>query len=185
MPKSRERRRLDFRPWIDRDARSPGPLGSPWRRWCAGAGRPRLAACGAASGRPRRHHATSADAALRRRGTTVLSAMQRLPGRRRRLRNDSSSPVVCLEAADHTLGDKIHTYANLLARHEHASPRRAADLTAALNAAQTLANSLEILGDAQPTQANYDQVLNTFNVNAAITAAAGRRDHAERARSAS
>ena len=43
-----------------------------------------------------------------------------------------------------------------------------ADLTAARNPAQTLANSLEILGDAQPTQANYDQVLNTFNVNAAI-----------------
>ena len=44
-----------------------------------------------------------------------------------------------------------------------------ADVRAARNDAQTLANSLEILGDAQPTQANYDQVLNTFNVNAAIT----------------
>ena len=27
---------------------------------------------------------------------------------------------------------------------------------------------MEILGDAQPTQSNYDQVLNTFNVNGAI-----------------
>ena len=79
-----------------------------------------------------------------------------------------SSPVVCLEAADHTLGDKIHAYANVLATgHGFTAPR--ADLTTTLNAAQTLANSLEILGDAQPTQANYNQVLNTFNVNSAIT----------------
>ena len=46
--------------------------------------------------------------------------------------------------------------------------------------AQTLANSLEILGDAQPTQANYDQVLNTFNVNAAITQLQGAVRKAER-----
>ncbi len=75
---------------------------------------------------------------------------------------------MCLEAADHTLGDKIHAYANLLAGHHHFTAPRA-DLTTTLNAAQTLANSLEILGDAQPTQANYDQVLNTFNINSAIT----------------
>ena len=43
-----------------------------------------------------------------------------------------------------------------------------AEVSAALNSAQTLANSLEILGDAQPTQANYDQVLNTFNLDGAI-----------------
>jgi hypothetical protein len=79
-----------------------------------------------------------------------------------------SSPVVCLEAADRTLGDKIHAYANLLARREPVTAPRA-DLTTALNSAQTLANSLEILGDAHPTQANYNQVLNTFNVNAAVT----------------
>ena len=36
------------------------------------------------------------------------------------------------------------------------------------NAGQTLANSMEIHGDAQPTQSNYNQVLNTFNVDAAI-----------------
>ena len=28
---------------------------------------------------------------------------------------------------------------------------------------------MEILGDAQPNQANYNQVLNTFNVNNAIS----------------
>ena len=47
--------------------------------------------------------------------------------------------------------------------------------------AQTLANSLEILGDAQPTQANYDQVLNTFNVGTAISQLqAGGHDVGER-----
>jgi hypothetical protein len=75
--------------------------------------------------------------------------------------------VVCLEAADRKLGGQIHTYANVLAVGHGFTPPPA-DLTAARNKAQTLANSLEILGDAQPTQANYDQVRNTFNVNAAI-----------------
>jgi hypothetical protein len=79
-----------------------------------------------------------------------------------------SIPVVCLEAADHKLGDAVHRYANVLAAgHSFTVPR--ADQTTTLNEAQLLANSLEILGDAQPTQANYDQVLNTFNVNSAIT----------------
>ena len=79
-----------------------------------------------------------------------------------------SSPVVCLETADRKLGGQIHTYANLLATgHGFSAPQ--ADITTARDAAQTLANSLEILGDAQPTQANYNQVLNTFNVNSAIT----------------
>ena len=79
-----------------------------------------------------------------------------------------SSPVVCLETADKTLGNKIHSYANLLAV-GHGFPVPATSLTTTRDAAQTLANSLEILGDAQPTQANYNQVLNTFNVNSAIT----------------
>ena len=79
----------------------------------------------------------------------------------------ASSPVVCIEAADRTLGGQVHTYANLLAVGKgFAAP--AGLLTSARNEAQTLANSLEILGDAQPTQANYDQVRNTFNVNSAI-----------------
>jgi hypothetical protein len=112
-----------------------------------------------------------ADAALRSADTSVQSAMQlyltAVGGCAQK-----ASPVVCLEAADHTLGDKIHAYANLLARHEPFTAPRAA-VTTTLNSAQTLANSLEILGDAQPTQANYNQVLNTFNINAAITALQG------------
>jgi hypothetical protein len=79
----------------------------------------------------------------------------------------ASSPVVCLETADRTLGGQIHTYANLLAvGNGITAPQK--DVLAARNQAQTLANSLEILGDAQPTQANYDQVLNNFNLNGAI-----------------
>jgi hypothetical protein len=85
----------------------------------------------------------------------------------------ASSPVVCLETADRTLGGEIHTYANLLARHQHVTAP-AADISSALDSAQVLANSLEILGDAQPTQANYNQVLNTFNVNSAITQLQGQ-----------
>ena len=112
-----------------------------------------------------------ADAALKSAGLSVQSAMKlylaAVGGCAQK-----TSPVVCLEAADHTLGDKIHAYANLLARHEPVTAPQAAVATA-LNTAQTLANSLEILGDAQPTQANYDQVLNTFNINAAITALQG------------
>jgi hypothetical protein len=108
-----------------------------------------------------------ANATLVRAGRTVQAAMTRY---RAALGGcaEKSSPVVCLEAADRTLGDEIHAYANLLARHQPGTAPPSG-LHTALNAAQTLANSLEILGDAQPTQANYDQVLNTFNVNAAIT----------------
>jgi hypothetical protein len=79
----------------------------------------------------------------------------------------ASSPVVCLETADRTLGGQIHTYANLLAVGKGITAPQS-DVLAARNQAQTLANSLEILGDAQPTQANYDQVLNDFNLNGAI-----------------
>jgi hypothetical protein len=81
--------------------------------------------------------------------------------------HSASSPVVCLEAADRTLGGQVHTYANLLAVGTGFTAPQG-DVVAARNDAQTLANSLEILGDAQPTQANYDKVLNTFNLDAAI-----------------
>jgi hypothetical protein len=112
-----------------------------------------------------------ADAALKSAGKSVQSAMQlylaAVGGCAQK-----PSPVVCLEAADHTLGDKIHAYANLLARHASVTAAQGA-VSTALNSAQTLANSLEILGDAQPTQANYNQVLNTFNINAAVTALQG------------
>jgi hypothetical protein len=79
-----------------------------------------------------------------------------------------SSPVVCVEAADRTLGGQIHDYANKLAG-GLVSGAKAADVTAARNSAQLLANSMEILGDAQPSQTNYNQVLNTFNVPNAIS----------------
>jgi hypothetical protein len=123
-----------------------------------------LAACGSGGGggAPK-----SANESLRSANSTVRSAMT---GYRASVRacTSRSNPVVCLEAADRKLGNQIHTYANLLAvGHGFTAPN--ADLTKTRNAAQTLANSLEILGDAQPTQANYDQVLNTFNVNSAIS----------------
>jgi hypothetical protein len=79
-----------------------------------------------------------------------------------------SSPVVCLEAADRALGGQIHDYANKLAG-GGSFGAKAADVTAARNSAQLLANSMEILGDAQPSQANYNQVLNTFDVSSAIS----------------
>ena len=96
---------------------------------------------------------------------------------------------MCLETADRTLGDQIHAYANVLAVGKgFSAPQN--DIVNARNSAQTLANSLEILGDAQPTQANYDQVLNTFDVNGAIAqlrgdvqkldGALGRLGHAAR-----
>jgi hypothetical protein len=123
-----------------------------------------LASCssGAGSGSSPR----SADGSLRSAGATVLAAMTGYAAKAK-LCTSASSPVVCLEAADRTLGNQIHTYANLLAVGRGFSAP-SADLTTARNAAQTLANSLEILGDAQPTQANYDKVRNTFDINAAI-----------------
>jgi hypothetical protein len=92
--------------------------------------------------------------------TTYLSAVNAC--------KSQSSPVVCVEAADRALGGQIHDYANKLAS-GGSDGAKAADVTAARNSAQLLANSMEILGDAQPNQANYNQVLNTFNVNSAIS----------------
>lgn len=99
-------------------------------------------------------------------GASVQTAMRQYVSKVSRCKT-ASSPVVCLEAADRTLGGKIHDYANVLAV-GHGFDVPASDLSAAQDAAQTLANSLEILGDAEPTQSNYDQVLNTFNVSSAI-----------------
>jgi hypothetical protein len=133
-----------------------------------------LAGCGSGGGSAAQHGSTSgtttpqqANAALESASKTVQSAMTLYLAAVGGC-GQKPSAVVCLEAADRTLGGKIHAYANLLARREPATTPRP-DLTTALNSAQTLANSLEILGDAQPTQANYNQVLNTFDVNAAIT----------------
>lgn len=108
----------------------------------------------------------SADGSLKTADSTVMAAMSAYAAQVN-LCKAASSSVACLEAADRTLGNRIHTYANLLAvGHGFSVPQ--ADLATSRNDAQTLANSLEILGDAQPTQANYDQVRNTFNVNDAI-----------------
>jgi hypothetical protein len=109
----------------------------------------------------------SADRSLKSADSTVTAAMSTYAAEVN-LCKGASSPVACLEAADRTLGNRIHTYANLLAvGHGFSVPQ--ANVATARNAAQTLANSLEILGDAQPTQANYDKVRNTFDVQAAIT----------------
>jgi hypothetical protein len=106
------------------------------------------------------------DAKLKGADGTALTAVQVYLAKARSC-TSASKPVVCLEDADLALGGQIHTYANLLAvGHGFTAPP--ATLTKARNTAQTLANSLEILGDAQPTQANYDQVLNTFDVNSAL-----------------
>jgi hypothetical protein len=108
----------------------------------------------------------SPDAKLKTAGVTVLTQVGTYQSTSRGCAAQAT-PVVCLEAADRKLGGQIHSYANVLAVGHGFTPPLA-DLTAARNKAQTLANSLEILGDAQPTQANYDQVRNTFNVNAAL-----------------
>jgi len=113
----------------------------------------------------------SADTTLRAAGNRVDADMTQYLAAVPRCQQQTT-PVVCVEAADRTLGGEVHTYANVLAvGHGFSAP--AADLTAARNAAQSLANSLEILGDAQPTQANYDQVRNTFDVNGAVAALQG------------
>jgi hypothetical protein len=127
-----------------------------------------LASCGSGPGTGTGSSAPSVapDTSLKTAGVTVLAQVGLYQSTSRGCAAQAN-PVVCLEAADRTLGGQIHTYANVLAvGHGFTSPQ--ADLTSARNKAQTLANSLEILGDAQPTQANYDQVRNTFNVSAAI-----------------
>ncbi len=126
-----------------------------------------LAGCSAGTAGSGGHAAPPATASLEGADHAVQSAMTRYLAVVGACAKESS-PVVCLEAADRKLGNSMHTYANLLAvGHGFAAPPT--DLATTRDAAQTLANSLEILGDAQPTQANYDQVLNTFNVDAAIT----------------
>ncbi len=128
---------------------------------------PVLAACGSGTGAGSSSSSESPDARLANAGTTVQKHITTYLATAQQCTR-ASSPVVCLEKADRTLGGQIHDYANVLAvGHGFSAP--AADLSAARNAAQLLANSLEILGDAEPTQANYDQVLNTFNVNTAIS----------------
>jgi hypothetical protein len=137
------------------------------RAWWVLAALPVLvASCSSGGGSSGGSGAASSDAKLRSAGTLVERQMAEYQSTAQTCKT-ASSPVVCVEAADRTLGGQIHTYANLLAvGRGFTAP--AGVLATARNNAQTLANSLEILGDAQPTQANYDQVLNTFDVNGAI-----------------
>jgi hypothetical protein len=108
----------------------------------------------------------SANSGLQSKGATVLSQMTAYESTAASCKS-APSPVVCLEHADLKLGNQIHDYANTLAVGKgFSAPQN--DIVRTRNSAQTLANSLEILGDAQPTQSNYDQVLNTFDLNGAI-----------------
>jgi hypothetical protein len=130
-----------------------------------------LAACSSGSGSGANSasggSSASSDAKLQAADGAVLAHVSHYVSQANACKTQSS-PVVCLESADRTLGGQIHDYANLLAVGKGFSAPPA-DLTAARNQAQTLANSLEILGDAQPTQQNYDQVLNTFSVPSALS----------------
>jgi hypothetical protein len=122
-----------------------------------------LAAC---SSGPGSGGSASSNSNLQGEGATVLSQMTAYESKAAACKS-ASSPVVCIEHADVTLGNQIHDYANKLAVGKgFTAPQN--DIVSARNSAQTLANSLEILGDAQPTQSNYDQVLNTFDLNGAI-----------------
>lgn len=122
---------------------------------------------------------SSPDARLARADATVQAAASRYLHAAHAC-TTASSPVVCLEKADLAFGDAVHRYANVLASGQgFGAPRH--DLTTARDRAQTLANSLEILGDAQPTQANYNQVLNNFDLPHAISRfqqAVSELDHA-------
>jgi hypothetical protein len=143
----------------------PLPRRLPRARWALAALPLALAACssGSGSGSPSQG---SASSSLQHADATVLDNISAYASKATSCKS-ASSPVVCLEGADRTLGGQIHSYANLLAVGKGITASQG-DVLAARNDAQTLANSLEILGDAQPTQSNYDQVLNNFNLNGAI-----------------
>jgi hypothetical protein len=125
-----------------------------------------MASCSSGGGSVTGGSGASSDASLHSAGTLVQHQMAAYQSAAQKCQTQSS-PVVCVEASDRTLGGQIHTYANLLAV-GHGFNAPGGVLSTARNDAQTLANSLEILGDAQPTQANYDKVLNTFDVNGSI-----------------
>jgi hypothetical protein len=71
--------------------------------------------------------------------------------------------IVCVEKADRTLGDQIHVYANYVGSlHQSGAAGKIVNNT--LNTSQITANTFEILGDAQPTKANYNRVLHHFDL---------------------
>jgi hypothetical protein len=132
-----------------------------------------LAACSSGSG------SGSASSSLQNQGAKVLSQMATYESKAASCKS-ASSPVVCVEHADLALGNQVHAYANTLAvGKDFSAPQN--DIVSARNSAQTLANSLEILGDAQPTQSNYDQVLNTFDLHGAIAQLRGDVQKLDRA----
>ncbi len=121
----------------------------------------------------------SASSSLEGAGAKVLSQMTTYSTTAASCQS-ASSPVVCLEHADLKLGNQVHAYANMLAVGKgFGAPQN--EIVTARNSAQTLANSLEILGDAQPTQSNYNQVLNTFDLNGAIAQLRGDVQKLDRA----
>ena len=124
-----------------------------------------LAACSSGSGSGS-SGSGSPNSNLQSEGAKVMSQMTTYASAAAACKS-APSPVVCLEHADVKLGNQVHDYANMLAVGKGFNAPQS-DIVNARNSAQTLANSLEILGDAQPTQANYDQVLNTFNLDGAI-----------------
>jgi hypothetical protein len=77
------------------------------------------------------------------------------------------SQTTCIEKADRTLGDQLHLYANYVGTLKQAGGASKV-VSNALNTAQVTANTFEILGDAQPTAANYRQVLHNFNVQSQL-----------------
>ncbi|HEY1826842.1 MAG TPA: hypothetical protein VGF87_02420 [Acidimicrobiales bacterium] len=75
--------------------------------------------------------------------------------------------ITCIEKADRNIGNQIHTYANYVGTIKTTS----ADKTVvqdALNTAQVTANIFEVLGDAEPTQSNYNTVLHHFDLQSQI-----------------
>jgi hypothetical protein len=82
-------------------------------------------------------------------------------------RQHCGSNITCIEKADRTMGDGIHVYANYLGSLSQ-SGAAGKIVGTALNTAQVTANTFEILGDAQPTQANYNQVLAHFNLQGQV-----------------
>lgn len=131
-----------------------------------------LAACssspGSGSSSPGSTSPGSSNASLKSADAKLLTNIDDYEAKASSCKSASNS-VVCLEKADVDLGNEVHTYANLLAVGKGFTAPQS-DRLAARNDAQTLANSLEILGDAQPTQANYNQVLNTYDLSGAIVA---------------
>ena len=126
-----------------------------------------LAGCSSGGGGSGAGHDQSATATLKSAGGTVQSAMKSYL-RAWAAAPSSRAPSCASRQQIAQLGEQ-DPHLRQRAGHRPRVHRATGGPDHHANEAQTLANSLEILGDAQPTQANYNQVLNTFNVNSAIT----------------